>query len=82
MQPQPRQDESVNTESTGRTLAVEGMSCGHCELAITEEVTRVAGVESVDVNLETKLVHVRGTDVDEAAVVSAISEAGYGAVAA
>lgn len=82
MQPQPRQNESINTDGTVLALAVEGMSCGHCKLAITDEVTRVAGVESVDVDLETKLVRVRGTDVNEAAVVSAIGEAGYDAVGA
>lgn len=82
MQSQPRQNESINTEPTALTLVVEGMSCGHCKLAITDEVTRVAGVESVDVDLEAKLVCVRGRDVDEAAVVSAVGEAGYDAVAA
>jgi copper chaperone len=64
------------------TLAVEGMSCGHCKLAITDHVERVAGVESVEVDLDAKRVEVRGTDVDEAAVVSAIDEAGYEAVRA
>jgi copper chaperone len=47
---------------------------------VTEEVTKVAGVASVHVDLDAKLVRVRGTDVDEAAVVSAIDEAGYDAV--
>jgi copper chaperone CopZ len=58
------------------------MSCDHCKVAVTEEVTRVAGVDAVDVDLATKLVHVRGSDVDAAAVVAAIDEAGYDAVAA
>jgi copper chaperone CopZ len=66
MEPQPRLEARIKAESTGLTLAVEGMSCGHCKLAITDEVTRVA--------------RVRGTDVDEATVVGAIGEAGYGAV--
>jgi copper chaperone len=64
------------------TLVVEGMSCDHCKAAITDQVTRVSGVESAEVDLDRKLVHVRGTDVDEAAVVGAIDEAGYQAVAA
>ena len=64
------------------TLAVAGMSCDHCKAAITDEVTRVSGVASVEIDLDTKLVHVRGTDVDDAAVVSAIDEAGYEALAA
>ena len=82
MQSQSRHSERTNAEPTVLTLAVEGMSCWHCKLAINEEVTRVSGVESVEVDLDTKLVRVRGTDVDEAAVVSAIDDAGYDAVAA
>jgi copper chaperone len=79
---QPPQNESTKIEPRALTLAVEGMSCGHCKLAITDEVSQVSGVKSVEVDLDTKLVRVRGTDVDEAAVVSAIDEAGYEAVAA
>jgi copper chaperone len=64
------------------TYLVEGMTCGHCKVAVIEEVTKVAGVEAVDVDLDGKLVHVHGSDVDEAAVVAAIDEAGYDAVTA
>jgi len=64
------------------TYLVEGMSCDHCKVAVTAEVTQVAGVTSVDVDLETKRVRVHGTQVDDAAVVAAIDEAGYDAVAA
>jgi copper chaperone CopZ len=61
---------------------VAGMSCGHCKVAVTEEVTKVPGVSAVEVDLETKLVRVRGTAIDGAAVVAAIDEAGYEAVSA
>jgi copper chaperone CopZ len=74
--------QSVNTEQKALTFEVDGMSCEHCRVAITGEVSQVPGVHSIDVDLDTKLVHVRGADVDDAAVVSAIDEAGYDAVAA
>jgi copper chaperone len=61
---------------------VAGMSCDHCKLAVTDEVSRVEGVASVDVDLATKLVRVHGAEVDGVAVVAAIDEAGYEAVAA
>jgi copper chaperone len=64
------------------TYLVTGMTCEHCRAAVTEEVERVAGVVAVDVDLDSKLVRVRGTGVDEAAVVAAIDEAGYDAQAA
>jgi copper chaperone len=72
----------THTEPNVLTLVVEGMSCDHCRLAITGEVSGVFGVDSVEVDLETKLVHVGGTDVDESAVIDAVDEAGYDAVAA
>lgn len=59
------------------TYVVAGMSCGHCRDAVTREVTKVAGVTGVDVDLDRKLVRVHGTAVDGAAVVDAIDEAGY-----
>jgi copper chaperone len=81
--PLPRilfQDTSMNTNQL--TYAVGGMTCDHCTVAVAEEVTKVAGVAAVDVDLSSKLVHVAGTGVDETAVVAAIDEAGYDAVAA
>jgi copper chaperone CopZ len=64
------------------TYVVAGMTCDHCKVAVTEEVTKVGGVTAVDVDLDTKLVQVHGSDVDTAAVVAAIDEAGYDAVTA
>jgi copper chaperone CopZ len=65
-----------------QTYVVAGMTCEHCRVAVTQEVTQVAGVASVDVDLDTKLVRVDGTGVDQAAVIAAVDEAGYDAVAA
>jgi len=59
------------------TYSVPGMSCGHCRSAITSEVTKVTGVERVDVDLETKQVTVIGPGLDDAVIRAAIDEAGY-----
>ncbi len=58
------------------TYAVPGMTCEHCRMAITAEVTRVDGVAAVDVDLDAKRVVVSGAFSD-AAVREAIDEAGY-----
>ena len=59
------------------TYTVPGIHCSHCRAAITEEVSRVEGVESVDVDLEAKLVVVQGEGLDDAELRAAIDEAGY-----
>jgi copper chaperone len=61
---------------------VAGMTCGHCTVAVTDEVSQVAGVHSVNVDLDTKLVRVQGHGLDDAAIRAAIDEAGYDAEAA
>jgi copper chaperone len=59
------------------TYTVPGMHCGHCERAVSEELSAVAGVESVGVDLESKRVIVVGSELDDAKLRAAIDEAGY-----
>jgi copper chaperone len=56
---------------------VPAMHCGHCERAVKEEVSNVAGVSEVAVDLNTKIVTVTGSSFADAAVRAAIEEAGY-----
>jgi copper chaperone CopZ len=53
------------------------MTCEHCRAAVTDELASVDGVESVSVDLESKLVRVSGEQLDGAALRAAIDEAGY-----
>jgi copper chaperone len=59
------------------TYTVPEMSCGHCKQAVSSELAEIAGVDSVDVDLDSKLVTVRGHDLDDAELRAAIEEAGY-----
>jgi copper chaperone len=57
---------------------VTGMTCGHCELSMREEVQEVAGVETVEVSHQTGRLVVTGDGtVDDAAIIVAVQEAGY-----
>jgi copper chaperone CopZ len=59
------------------TYEVPGVHCAHCEAAIKKEVGAVAGVDQVEVDLETKKVTVSGSELDDRALRAAIDEAGY-----
>ncbi len=59
------------------TYAVTGMSCGHCAMAITEEVSAIAGVTAVQVSHEDGTMRIESDrDIDFAQIVAAVTEAG------
>jgi len=62
---------------TDTTYSVPGIHCEHCARAIREELSEVEGVEGVDVDLETKIVTVRGLAFSDGDARKAIAEAGY-----
>jgi copper chaperone CopZ len=59
------------------TYTVPAIHCAHCAMSIREEVSEVEGVDEVGVDLDSKLVTVSGTDLDDASLRAAIEEAGY-----
>jgi copper chaperone len=60
------------------TYTVRGMTCGHCAAAVTEEVTKIAGVSDVQVDVPAGRVTVSSTEaLDQAQVGAAVDEAGY-----
>ena len=59
------------------TYRIDGMTCGHCTSAVESELARVAGVDRAVADLETKLVTVTGSRLDDEALRAAIEEAGY-----
>ncbi|MCC5033423.1 heavy-metal-associated domain-containing protein [Streptomyces sp. WAC 00631] len=64
--------------SATTTYRVTGMTCGHCEGAVTEELSALDGVSSVKAVAATGLVTVTSeAPLDDAAVRAAVDEAGY-----
>ena len=59
------------------TYTVPAIHCEHCALSIREEVAEVEGVDTVAVDLESKVVSISGRELDYAALRAAIAEAGY-----
>ena len=62
---------------TDRTYTVTGMTCSHCVSSVREEVSEVAGVESVDVDLASGRLTVSGHGYSDGAVEAAVADAGY-----
>ncbi len=59
------------------TYTVEGMTCGHCVAAVTEEVRQIPGVTDVDVVLDGgRLTVTSDAPVDFDRIVEAVAEAG------
>jgi len=60
------------------SYTIVGMTCGHCVSAVTEEVSQLPGVTSVDVDLASGGLTVTSEGpVEESAVLAAVEEAGY-----
>jgi copper chaperone CopZ len=68
---------SQSSGQARRDYTVSGMTCSHCVLSVREEVSAVAGVNDVDVDLASGRLTVVGEDVSEDAVRAAVAEAGY-----
>ncbi|MFJ6775844.1 heavy-metal-associated domain-containing protein [Kitasatospora sp. NPDC091257] len=64
--------------STTITYTVSGMSCGHCEKAISEEVSALAGVTGVAADSTAGTVTISSAaPLDDEQVRAAIDEVGY-----
>lgn len=64
-----------------RIYSVAGMTCEHCVRSVEEEVSEVAGVASVEVDLASGRLTVGGEAFSDDAVRAAVAEAGYEVVA-
>lgn len=63
------------------TLNIDGMTCAHCVASVTEELTAIDGVSTVDIDLNAggiSTARVESTGpVSEATLSEAVAEAGY-----
>jgi len=60
---------------------VTGMSCGHCEASVRGEISKLSGVEDVQVSAAAGTLRiVSSPELSDDAVIAAVDEAGYSAV--
>ncbi|MEV5169980.1 heavy-metal-associated domain-containing protein [Streptomyces flaveolus] len=71
-------DVQVRGVGVTTTYKVSGMTCGHCETAVSQEISALDGVTAVTAVAETGEVKVTSTaPLDQEAVRAAVDEAGY-----
>jgi copper chaperone len=58
-------------------IKIEGMTCGHCAMSITKELTGLAGVSDVQVDHTKGSAVVELTGVSNEQLADAVTEAGY-----
>jgi copper chaperone len=64
------------------TYSISGMTCQHCVTSVREEVSEVAGIDGIDIDLASGRMTITGNGYDDAAIRAAVAEAGYAADAA
>ena len=59
-------------------LKIEGMTCGHCEMSVTKELSKLPGAQDVKVSSQSGTASLSVDDsVDQDQVSAAVEEAGY-----
>jgi copper chaperone len=74
-------DTMVGASTTTQDVLVDGMTCSHCVMSVTEEISGIDGVENVSVDLNaggTSRVTIHSAaPIAAAQVQAAVEEAGY-----
>ncbi|KQX07662.1 MULTISPECIES: heavy-metal-associated domain-containing protein [unclassified Leifsonia] len=74
-------DTPVAASTTSQDVLVDGMTCSHCVMSVTEEISAIDGVENVSVDLNaggsSRVTIHSGLPIDAARVRAAVEEAGY-----
>ena len=67
--------------TTTANYSVSGMTCGHCVTAVTDEITRLDGVSTVEIDLvpggDSRVTVISTAPLAGDAVRAAVQEAGY-----
>ena len=75
---QPADPKGTTSMCTTENYVVTGMTCGHCVMSVTEELTAVRGVTDVQVDLPSGQVRVTSEQpLSTEQVRAAVEEAGY-----
>ncbi|APT85705.1 heavy-metal-associated domain-containing protein [Corynebacterium aquilae] len=60
-----------------KNYKVNGMTCDHCAMSVTEEIEEIVGAQVVNIDVPSGMVTVSGEDVSDIDIAAAIKEAGF-----
>ena len=58
-------------------IKIEGMNCGHCVMAVKKEISKLPGIENLDVQIGSAVVEVSENTASREQLLAAIEEAGF-----
>ena len=61
-------------------ITIEGMTCGHCAMSVTNEIATLEGVSTVNVDHQAGKATVEAENISDEQLATAVEEAGYRAV--
>jgi copper chaperone len=59
------------------TLNVSGMTCGHCEAAVSKALKSIEGVKAVEVSRTTGTANIEGSNINTDSLIAIVIEEGY-----
>ena len=67
---------SSSSTNSVKTFKVGGMSCNHCKMSVEKAVSSVPGVDSVEVDLPSGNVYIKGV-FDTSSIIEAVESIGF-----
>jgi copper chaperone len=68
---------NLERKSMRYEIKIEGMNCGHCVMAVKQELSKLPGIETIDVEIGSATVDVGDDSVSKEQLYAAIEEAGF-----
>jgi copper chaperone CopZ len=69
--------ESIQTDMLEKTVKVNGMTCNHCKANVQNNLASIAGIENIDIDLESGKVTMTGDEIDLSEVKNKVESIGY-----
>jgi uncharacterized protein len=67
----------IKSDMNEKTVKVSGMTCNHCKTNVHNNLSAIAGIENIEIDLESGKVKMTGEDIDLEKVKSKVESIGY-----